>query len=151
MAEIVEEKDVDEPKQKTVKDVIIRRRPSQSKKKLSNQTKDDHRKSLLAGADPHAILGQIAEDMIEEEDGSDSETADTKESEGDRKKVWELTNDQETQIKLMSEQYGVDVDALKGYLQTKAANNHFNWVGIKRFEQKVDMNLEISKLESEYE
>jgi len=45
----------------------------------------------------------------------------------------------------------VEVEALKSYLETKAAQHHFNWLGIKRLETKVDMNLEIAKLESEYE
>jgi len=119
------------------KDIRIRKIKPKKLKKEKSMVLDGQEK-----------LSQIAE----EQDGSDNETADTKDSsEEKQKKKWHLTEDQEKQIVEMSSQYGVEVEALKSYLETKAAQNHFNWVGIKRLEAKVDMNLEIKKLESEYE
>lgn len=127
---------VEEEKPKP-KDIRIRKIKTKKVKKEKSMVLDGQEK-----------LSQIAE----EQDGSDNETADTKDSSEEKlKKKWQLTEDQEKQIVEMSAQYGVEVEAMRSYLETKAAQNHFNWVGIKRLEAKVDMNLEIKKLESEYE
>jgi len=134
LKEITQPVEEEKPKQR---DLRIRKIKTKKLKKEKSLVLDGQEK-----------LSQIAE----EQDGSDNETADTKDSsEEKQKKKWQLTEDQEKQIIEMSSQYGVEVEALKSYLETKAAQNHFNWVGIKRLEAKVDMNLEIKKLESEYE
>lgn len=114
----------------------------------SKGTKEEGKRKKSLVMEGQEKLSQIAEEV----DGSDNDTTDTKSITGERvKKKWQLTEDQEKQIQEMSAQYGVEVEALKSYLETKAAQHHFNWLGIKRFETKVDMNLEIAKLESEYE
>ena len=139
-----ENKETKDTKTKPTKEVRVKKTHKSSHK--SSEKEGKRKKGHEEDGD--IKLSQIAEEV----DGSDNDTADTRSTTGERiKKKWQLTEDQEKQIQEMSAQYGVEVEALKSYLETKAAQHHFNWLGIKRLETKVDMNLEIAKLESEYE
>lgn len=121
-------------------------RPGSTGKK---RPKDNQWKPAMV-SDGDILLSQIKEAVVNEE--SENEDGERRSGEGKVKKKWELTEEQEKQIREMSAQYGVEVEALKNYLETKATNNQFQWIGIKRLDNKVvDVNLELSKLESEYE
>lgn len=137
--------DGDSKKKIRIKKGDKERPTSQGKKR----PKDNQWKPAMV-SDGDILLSQIKEAVINEE--SENEDGERRTGEFKIKKKWELTEEQEKQIREMSAQYGVEVEALKSYLETKATNSQFNWIGIKRLDNKViDVNLELSKLESEYE
>lgn len=128
-------------KSREAKEIRIRKVASKDKGKLKNK---DHGKNGKLG-----FIEEEEEGVVQE--GSDDESSEGRSEAEKPKKKWELSEEQEKQVVEMAAQYGVEVDALKSYLETKASHNQFNWIGIKRLEHKVDVNLEIAKLEGEFE